>query len=77
MKEKCALKIPLHLLLLDFIGAALLGLGLAEWFANTGLVPESLRFENYYIVMVIAGGLLMLPVLLHFIKLAGSAGRAR
>lgn len=77
MKEKCALKIPLHLLLLDFVGAALLGLGLAEWFANTGLVPESIRFENYYIVMVIVGGLLMLPVLLHFMKVARSGWRGR
>ena len=77
MKEKCALKIPLHLLVLDFVGAALLGLGLAEWFANTGLVPESLRFENYYIVMVIVGCLLMLPVLLHFMKLARSGWRGR
>jgi len=77
LKEKCALKIPLHLLLLDFVGAALLGLGLAEWFANTGLVPESIRFENYYIVMVIVGGLLMLPVLLHFMKVARSGWRGR
>lgn len=77
MKEQCALKIPLHLLVLDFVGAALLALGLAEWFANTGLVPESLRFENYYIVMVIVGGLLMLPVLFHFMKLARSGWRGR
>lgn len=70
LKGNSALKIPVSLLVLDFIGAMLLGLGLAEWFADTGFVPESFQFENYPVVMVICGTLFMLPVILHIFKMA-------
>ena len=70
------LPIPLHLLVLDVIGALLLGLGLAEWFADTGLVPAALRFEYYPQALVVAGALLMLPLLLHLLQRAlGRAAR--
>lgn len=75
LKENRTLKIPVSLLVLDFIGAILLGVGLAEWFADTGLVPERFQFENYYIAMVICGGLFMLPLILHFVKTAAVRGR--
>jgi len=52
------------------VGVILLGLGLSEWFAGTNLVPASLQFENYYIVMVLFGGLLMLPALGFMLKIA-------
>ncbi|MGB5425174.1 MAG: chemotaxis protein [Gammaproteobacteria bacterium] len=68
LKENSTFKIPMSLLVLDFIGAILLGVGLAEWFADTGLVPERFLFENYYIAMVICGGLFMLPLILHILK---------
>ena len=75
LKENSTFKIPVSLLVLDFIGAILLGVGLAEWLADTGLVPERFQVENYYIAMVICGGLLMLPMILHIVKTA--AVRAR
>ena len=62
---------------MDFIGAILLGLGLAEWFAETGLVPERFQFERYYVAMVICGGLLMLPMMVHIVKMAAARGRQR
>jgi len=77
LKENNAFNIPVHLLVLDFIGAILLGIGLAEWFADTDLVPLGYQFENYYIVMVICGGLFMLPVMIHIVKTALVRGRER
>jgi hypothetical protein len=75
LKEYSAFKIPVSLLVMDFIGAILLGLGLAEWFAETGLVPERFQFERYYVAMVICGGLLMLPMMVHIVKMAAARGR--
>ena len=75
MKESSAFKIPVSLLVMDFIGAILLGVGLAEWFAETGLVPERFQFERYYIAMVICGALLMLPMIVHIVKMAAARGR--
>jgi uncharacterized membrane protein YidH (DUF202 family) len=77
LKENGALKIPLPLLVLDLLGAIVLGLGLAEWFANTNIMPVQFQFENYYIVMVICGGLLMFPLILHIVKSALARGRQR
>ena len=68
LKANSTFKIPMSLLVLDFIGAILLGVGLAEWFADTGLVPERLQFESYYIAMVICGVLFMLPLIIHIVR---------
>lgn len=70
-------KLPVRLAILDAIGAALLGIGLAERFAGTNLVPESFRFENYDIVMIAAGIVLMVPMVLHFLKLARNGAQKR
>jgi len=75
LKENSTFRIPVSLLVLDIVGALLLGLGLAEWFADTGLVPERFQFESYYIAMVICGGLFMLPLILHIVKMAAVRGR--
>jgi hypothetical protein len=55
-------KPPIVLLVLDVIGVALLGLGIAERFAGTTIVPDWLRFTGYDLVMIIVGALLMLPL---------------
>ncbi|MEN8131604.1 MAG: chemotaxis protein [Pseudomonadota bacterium] len=76
MEERRKIDIPIPLLVLDIIGAILVGLGLAEWFAATNLVPEPLRFDGYYIAMVVVGGLLMFPLLFHVLR-AASGNRQR
>ncbi len=69
MKEKVSVKSLVPLFLLDFIGAILVVLGLAEWFAYTNFIPQSFQFENYYVFMVVCGVLLMLPALMFIVKL--------
>lgn len=70
MNRNKPLKIPPSMLVLDFIGAILVGLGMAEWLADTNLVPESLRFGNYPVTLVICGVILMFPAILHMIQYA-------
>ncbi len=58
---------PLVLLILDTVGVILAGIGLAEKFANTNLVPESWQFHNYELAMILVGVVLMLPFLLFVV----------
>ena len=61
------LGIPLKLIVMDAIGAILLGLGVAELFAGTNLVPASWQFENYALLMIILGIALMLPIVTYML----------
>ncbi len=40
---------------LEIIGAALFVIGILDWLANTNIVPKSFQFDNYPIVLIIAG----------------------
>ncbi|MBU2885476.1 DUF1418 family protein [Gilvimarinus agarilyticus] len=62
------MKLPIHLLVLDFIGCILIGLGMAMHFANIDLLPESLRFEKDGLVFIVVGVALMLPAILHLLQ---------
>jgi len=59
---------PMGVIVLDFIGATLIGVGLFEWHAGAEFVPLAWRFENYHLVMIGAGFLLMLPLFFYFIR---------
>ena len=71
MKKKIGLPVPLYYLVLDTLGAILLGLGLAKHFAGLDIIPPVLRFEAYGTVFMAAGIVLMLPAVVHLL------GRAR
>jgi hypothetical protein len=71
MQKAGTQRIPAGLIVLDAIGTVLVGLGLAERFAQINLVPASLQFENFDILMIGCGALFMIPMLFHVI------GRAR
>lgn len=74
MSEPRKLSIPLRLIIMDAIGAVLLGVGVAELFADTNLIPESWRFENYALVMIILGIALMLPIITYMLSGRKSSG---
>jgi hypothetical protein len=59
--------IPLRYLVLDGIGALMLGLGLARQLAGVDVLPLSWRFEGYGLTFIVGGILLMLPMLGHVI----------
>lgn len=59
---------PMSLIVLDMIGAALIGVGLFEWHAGPEFMPLAWRFEHYPIVMIGLGFALMLPLFFYFIR---------
>ena len=67
-KKNKILGIPVQLIVIDALGALMLGLGVAEMFANTNLVPASWQFENYAMVMIITGIALMLPIVTYMLS---------
>ncbi|MDH3515096.1 MAG: DUF1418 family protein [Gammaproteobacteria bacterium] len=76
MPKKHSMTLPPMLLILDVIGGVLLGLGLAKLFADVDILPASWRFENYEYVMIGVGAALILPLIVHVVKQAGSATKA-
>ena len=52
MQDKKPTLLSPALILLDIIGTVLLGLGLAKYFANIDVIPESMRFENYAPILI-------------------------
>lgn len=70
------MKLPPQLIALDALGTVLVGLGLAERFAGTNLIPGNLQFANYDIAMILVGIALMVPMLKHVISHAkANAGK--
>ena len=59
---------PIHLIILDLLGAAVAALGLVEWFTELSFIPEQFKFEYYYIAMVICGVLMMAPMHVHIFR---------
>jgi len=61
-------KPSLPFLVLEIVGTIVLGLGVAETFAKTNLVPPQWRFEHYGAYIIAVGCLLNLPHLIMVIK---------
>jgi type IV secretory pathway VirB3-like protein len=65
VQENKTFKPSLGLVVLDAIGALLLGLGLAKMFAGLDILPASLMLDDTGMTFVIIGILLMLPMLIQ------------
>ncbi len=64
-QENKTFKPSLSLVVLDAIGALLLGLGLAKMFAGLDILPASLMLDETGWTFIIVGILLMLPMLIQ------------
>lgn len=58
---------PVHLAL-EIMGSIMAGLGLAEIYAQTNLVPQAWQFEHYGWYMVVIGLLLGIPHMAGIIR---------
>lgn len=67
-EQKSVVLFPPALIVLDIIGTVLFGLGLAKIFAGVDVIPVALRFERYDLILVGAGGALMLPFFVRLLK---------
>ena len=70
MNKDKKFKLPIHMIVLDMLGAVLAALGLMEWFTGISFVPDALKFEYYYIAMIVVGIILMIPMHMHIFKFA-------
>ncbi len=62
------LSIPARLIVLDVIGTLFVVIGLLELTAGIELLPAPLRFDGYGFALVVAGIVLMLPLIAHVIS---------
>ena len=65
--------IPLSLLILDLLGLAIVGLGVAEQVGRIHIVPEHLRFTGMGLVIMLFGLVCMLPLVLAILKISKRA----
>jgi multisubunit Na+/H+ antiporter MnhG subunit len=70
MTTKTVLGIPLNLLILDFLGALMVALGILETSEPGSLWPTSYAFAGYNLIFIVVGSLLMLPLVLHMVAKA-------
>ena len=70
MKEKNKFKIPIHMIVLDLLGAMLAALGLVELFTDLSFIRYQFKFEYYYVALLICGVLMMVPMHVHIFKMA-------
>lgn len=61
------MKLPLHLVLLEGVGAIVLGLGLAKLLAGVDILPAEWLLDTQGWTLIIAGIALMLPMMVHLI----------
>ena len=67
-------KPSLSLVVLDFVGSVLLGLGLAKKFAGIDFLPESIQLDESGWALILLGVLCMLPMLIQlFVKMREQA----
>lgn len=65
MEKKEAVKVPFNLVVLDFFGTVLLGLGVAKKFSGFNFLPSSMQFENDSVVFIALGILCILPFMIY------------
>ena len=68
LSPKKTIRIPVPLLLLDLIGTILFAVGIIDLVNDSDLVPSSLQFNKYEIVMIITGILFILPFIKYIIN---------
>lgn len=77
MTQSVAIKIPPRLLILDAIGTLLLALGIAEQFTHLRLWPLALQFPGDGIAIMLAGALMILPLVAFMFRRAGEQIRTQ
>ncbi len=68
LRKLARFKLPPGLLILDGVGALLLGLGLAEWLTRTELLPAALRFPYHEAVLILVGAAMMAPAIRFLVR---------
>ena len=68
-QNKASLKIPINLIVLDFIGTILIVLGLIKMFGGIEIIPSQYLLDDNGWTLILVGACLMLPFILFIIQL--------
>lgn len=68
-QNKAGLKIPINLIVLDFIGTILIALGLIKMFGGVEIIPSQYLLDDNGWTLILVGACLMLPFILFIIQL--------
>ena len=74
--NKKPFSIPARLIVLDVVGTLFVVIGLLALTAGIELLPTSLRFDGYGVAFIIAGVILMLPLIAHVVARVAKGARS-
>ncbi len=67
-QNKSGLKMPINLIVLDFIGTILIALGLVKMFAGIEIIPSQYLLDDNGWTLILVGACLMLPFILFMVQ---------
>ena len=76
-QNKASLKIPINLIVLDFIGTILIVLGLIKMFGGIEIIPSQYLLDDNGWTLILVGACLMLPFILFIIQLVRERAEQR
>ena len=76
-QTKAGFKIPINLIMLDFIGTILIALGLIKMFGGIEIIPSQYLLDDNGWTLILAGACLMLPFILFIIQLVRDRAEQR
>ena len=76
-QNKASLKIPINLIVLDFIGTILIVLGLIKMFGGIEIIPSQYLLDDNGWTLILVGVCLMLPFILFIIQLVRERAEQR
>lgn len=76
-QNKAGLKIPINLIVLDFIGTILIVLGLIKMFGGIEIIRSQYFLDDNGWTLILVGACLMLPFILFIIQLVRERAEQR
>ena len=76
-QNKAGLKIPINLIVLDFIGTILIVLGLIKMFGGIEIIPSQYLLDDNGWTLILVGACLMVPFILLIIQLVRERAEQR
>ena len=76
-QNKAGLKIPINLIVLDFIGTILIVLGLIKMFGGIEIIPSQYLLDDNGWTLILVGACLILPFILFIIQLVRERAEQR
>ena len=76
-QTKAGLKIPINLIVMDFIGTILIALGLIKMLGGIEIIPSQYLLDDNGCTLILIGACLMLPFIFYIIQLVRERAEQR